>query len=104
MLQKARHQTHGANSVNSQPIFKNFASDSPVNLQQSIYYRTRSNSYVSLHYLVKTLMSENEQQSQTNAVINDKLQGIVVTYLRCSGIFSNQINSGLLLSLPVKKI
>jgi len=48
-------------------------------------------------------MSENEQQSQTNAVINDKLQGIVVTYLRCSGIFSNQINSGLLLSLPVKK-
>ena len=48
-------------------------------------------------------MSENEQQSQTNAVINDKLQGIAVTYLRCSGIFSNQINSGLLLSLPVKK-
>jgi len=47
-------------------------------------------------------MSENERQSQTNAVINDKLPGMIVTYLRCGGIFNNQINKGLLLSLPVK--
>ena len=28
----------------------------------------------------ETLLSENERQSQTNVVINDKLQGTVVTY------------------------
>jgi len=50
----------------------------------------------------ETLMSENERQSQTNAVINDKLPGMIVTYLRCGGIFNNQINKGLLLSLTVK--
>ena len=38
-------------------------------------------------------MSENERQSQTNAVINDKLQGTVVTYLRCGGVVNNQIKS-----------
>jgi len=47
-------------------------------------------------------MPENQRQSQTNAVVNDKLQGTVVTYLRCGGIFNNQIKQGLLLSLPVK--
>jgi len=51
----------------------------------------------------ETLMSENDRQSQTNAVINDKLQGTVVTYLRRGGIVNNQIKTGLLLSLPVKK-
>jgi len=42
---------------------------------------------------------------KTRAVINNKLEGTVVTYwyLRCGGIFNNQIKSGLLLSLPVKK-
>jgi len=49
-------------------------------------------------------MSENERQSQTNAVTNNKLQGTVVTYLRCDGIVNNKIKKGLLLSLPVKKI
>ena len=48
----------------------------------------------------ETFMSENERQSPTNAVINDQLQGRVVTYLRCNGIFSNQIKNSLLLSLP----
>jgi len=33
----------------------------------------------------ETLRSENERQSQTNAVINDKVQSTVVTYLRCGG-------------------
>jgi len=47
-------------------------------------------------------MSENERQTQTNAVINEKLQGTVVTQLRCGGIGNNQIKKGLLLSLPVK--
>jgi len=46
-------------------------------------------------------MSENERQSQTLAVINDKLQGAVVTYLSCGGIFNNHIKKSLLLSLPV---
>jgi len=49
-------------------------------------------------------MSENERQSQTNAVINDELQGTVVTYLRCGEIVNNQIKKGLLLCLTVMKI
>ena len=40
------------------------------------------------------LMSDNERQSQTNAVINDKLQRTVVTYLSCGGIVNNQIKKG----------
>jgi len=48
-------------------------------------------------------MSENERQSQTNAVINDKLQSTVLTHLRCGVIFNNHIKKGMLLSLPVKK-
>jgi len=43
-------------------------------------------------------MSENKRQSQTDAVINDNLQGTVVT---CGEIVNNQ-NTGLLLSLRVK--
>ena len=35
--------------------------------------------------------------------INDKLQGNVATYLRCSEVFNNQIKKVLLLSLWVKK-
>jgi len=31
--------------------------------------------------------------------INDKLQGIVATYLRCGGVANNQIKKGLLLSM-----
>jgi len=34
--------------------------------------------------------------------INDKLQGIVVTYLRCDRVVTKQIKKGLLLSLLVK--
>ena len=47
------------------------------------------------------LMSENERQSLTRVVINDKFQGTVVIYLRCGGIVNNQINKGLLLSPSV---
>ena len=50
------------------------------------------------------IMSENERQLQTNAVINDKLQDTVVTYLRCRRIVNNQIKAGLLRSLQVKQI
>jgi len=50
-----------------------------------------------------TLMSENERRSQTTVAINDKLQGTVVTYLRCGGIVSNQIKKGLLPSPSVEK-
>ena len=34
--------------------------------------------------------------------INDKLQGSVATYFRCSGVVNNQIKKGLLLSVWVK--
>ena len=36
-------------------------------------------------------------------VINDKLQGIVATYLRCGGVVNNQIKKDLLLSLRVEE-
>jgi len=36
--------------------------------------------------------------------INDKLQGSVAAYLRCSGVVNNQIKNGLFLSLRVRKI
>jgi len=36
--------------------------------------------------------------------LNDKLQGIVATYLRCGGVVNSQIKKGLLLSVRVKKI
>jgi len=44
-----------------------------------------------------TLWNINVRKKATN----DKLQGIVVTYLRCGEIVNNQIKKGLLLSLPV---
>ena len=37
----------------------------------------------------------------TKQAINDKLHGSVATYLRCSGVFNNQIKKCLLLSLRV---
>jgi len=36
--------------------------------------------------------------------LNDKLQSIVVAYLRCGGVVNNQIKKGLLLSVWVKNI
>jgi len=44
-------------------------------------------------------MSENKRQSQTDAVINDNLQGTVVT---CGEIVNNQNTGLLMLSLRVK--
>jgi len=44
----------------------------------------------------ETLLSENERQSQSYAVINDELQGTVVTYLKCCEIVNNQIKKRLL--------
>jgi len=35
--------------------------------------------------------------------INDELQGSVATYLRCGGIFNNQIKKGLLLQSASEK-
>jgi len=56
-------------------------SDFPVNLQQRIYLKIPPHLICVATLLCKTLLSENERQSQTNAVINDNLQGTVVTYL-----------------------
>jgi len=85
VFQKGRHKTYGGNSVNSQTIFNFFSlSGSAVNLQLPVK-KTHMRRYTTLRSC-ETLMSENERQSQTNAVINDKLQGTVVTYLGCGGI------------------
>jgi len=43
----------------------------------------------------ETLMSAKQ-------AINDKLQGIVATYLRCGGVVNNQIKKNSLLSLRVE--
>ena len=48
--------------------------------------------FATLH--CETLMSAKQ-------AINDRLQGSVATYLRCSGVFNNQIKKCLLLSLRV---
>ena len=80
VFQKGRHQTHGNNSVNSQPIFKLFFTVGFSCKFAAKCLWSHRTSYASLHHLVK---HEYERQSQTNAVINDKLQSTVVTYLRC---------------------
>ena len=51
----------------------------------------------------ETVMSDNERQSQTVEVINDKLRGKVVTCLRCGGIINNRIKKRLLLNPLVKR-
>ena len=56
VLHKRRHQTYGGNSVNSQQNLSIFSpSDSRVNSQQSIHYRSHHilYMYASLHYLVE---------------------------------------------------
>ena len=35
--------------------------------------------------------------------LNDKLQGSIAAYLRCGGVVNNQLKTGLLLSVRVKK-
>ena len=42
-----------------------------------------------------------ERLMSTKQAIDDKLHGSVATYLRCSGVFNNQIKKCLLLSLRV---
>ena len=50
------------------------------------------------HYLVQTLT-----YGQKRSNYNDKLQGIVATYLRCGGVVNNLIKKGSLQSLSEKK-
>jgi len=50
---------------------------------------------------VATLPSETLMSAKQ--AVSDKLQGSVATCLRCGGDVNNQIKTGLLLSLPVKK-
>ena len=99
----ARHKTRGSrpdNSANSQPV--------------PIFFTVRFSGKFSAKFLLKShrtscvatlpckiLMSENERQSQANAVINE-LQGTIIPYLSCGGISNNHIKKGL--SLPVKKV
>ena len=99
---KGRRQTHGCNSVSSQPIFNIFSTlDFPVNLHHSVQIPRHLICVATATLPCETSVSENERQSETNAVINDKLQGTVVTYLKCGEIFNNEIKNRLLLSLPV---
>jgi len=69
----------------------------------SIFFTVRFSSKFAAQYLLKipqhlicvatlpceTSMSKNNRQSQTNAVINDKLQGTVVAYFKFGGIVNN---------------
>jgi len=90
----------------TQSIFKCFRWHFPVNLQQPNIIKeptTPLRLYVAT-LLCGTLMSDNDRQSQTTAVINDKLQDIVVTYLRCGETVNNQIKKCLLFSPPVKNV
>jgi len=49
------------------------------------------------HYLVK-------HKCQQKQAVNDKIQGSVATCLKFGGVVNNQIETGLLLSLSVKKV
>ena len=72
---------------------KNFSlKDSLINLQLNGYKKIPP----SLTY-VATLPGETLMSAKHT--INDKLQGNVAVHLRCSGIVSNQIKKGSLLSL-----
>ena len=51
------------------------------------------------HFCVATLPCETLMSAKQ--AINDKLQGSVAAYLRCSDVVTNQIKKGLLLSLWV---
>ena len=96
---KRRQQTHGGNSVNSRRIF--------FTVRFSSEFAAKGLLKIPLHLIYaatlpcETLMSENELQSRSNVVINDKLHGTVITYLRRGGVVNNQIMKDLLLSLPV---
>jgi len=75
--------------------------DFPVNLHHSVQTPRHLICVATATLPCETSVSENERQSETNAVINDKLQCTVVTYLKFGEIFNNEIKNGLLLSLPV---
>ena len=82
------HHAHGSNSINSQRIFKKFTVRFYGKFAAKYLLQVPPN-LICVATLVtipcETLRSENERQSQTNAVINDKVQSTVVTYLRCGG-------------------
>ena len=69
MIKKGRHQTHGGNSVNSQPIFKLF-----FTFRFSSIFAAKCVLKISPHLirvatlLYVTLMSDYEQLPQTNAL------------------------------------
>jgi len=80
-FKKRRHQTHGSNSVNSRSIFKMFSLSDYISSKFAAMYLLNIPPHLICVTTLpcETLMSENERQSQTNAVINDNLQSIVVT-------------------------
>jgi len=91
--QKTGPQTHDHNSVKSQPIYKffftgRFSGKFAVKIPPHLTY------VVTLP--CETLMSAKQ-------AIDEKLQGSVAAYLRYNGVVNNQIKTGLLLSLRVKK-
>ena len=66
--------------------------DSLVNLQLSGYKKVPPHLAYVATPPCETLMSAKQ-------AINNKLQGIAATYLKCGGVVNNQIKKGLLLSL-----
>jgi len=92
-------KNHGGNSVNCHFFlkknltfrFKNkFAAKCLLKIPPYLIF------VATLH--CNALTSGNKRQPQINTVINYTLPGIVVTYLKCSGITNNKITTGLLLS------
>jgi len=82
------------NSFNFQPIFKkNFIVTFSSKFAAKCLLNIPPHLICVATLPCETLISKNEWQLQTNVVINDKLQGTVVTYLRCGKIFNNQIKN-----------
>ena len=86
-------QTHGHNSVKSQPILKVFFTGRFPGkfVVKSILKFSPHLAYVA------TLPCETSVSAKQ--AINDQLQGSVAAYLRCGGVVNNQIKKGLILSV-----
>jgi len=94
---KRRHQTHSGKSVNSQPIYNFFHCQIFQSICSKYLLKIQPHLTCVATLPCGTLMSENEQHSPSNVVINDKLQRTIKVWW----IVNNQIKNGLLLSPPV---
>ena len=94
---KSGPDTHGHNSVKSEPILKNVLRRLFGKFVVKWILKIPAHCAYVATLPCETLMSKKQ-------AISDKLQGSVATYLRCDGVINNHIKNGLLLSLRVPSV